>query len=458
MISLTLREVAAACDGEVVGDVAIRVASVLTDSRRSGEVTDALFVALPGEQADGHRFVTAALDQGAVAALVQRADALHGGPGVVVPDTWQAIGRLGGAVRDRVDPDVVAVTGSVGKTTTKDLTRGAIAADRPTVAAEGSYNNELGVPLTLLAIEADTRALVVEIGARGVGHIAALTPLVRPDVAIVTAVAGAHLEQFGDLDTVAQAKGELVEALGSGGTAVLNADDERVVAMASRTEGAVLTYGRSAPADLTAADLRLDDLGRPHFTARTPWGHVDCVVPVSGAHNVDNALAALAAAGALGVALQGAAAGLAAAGVSQWRGAVEVSDDGVVVCNDAYNANPTSALAALATLAALRRGGGRLVAVLGIMAELGASAEEGHAQVGREAARTADLVVAVGEVAALAEAARAAGGEVVVVPDAAAALDHLRSVLRRDDAVLVKASRVAGLETVADGLLTGSGT
>lgn len=453
MIPLTLRDVAAACDGRVVGDPGTRVATVVVDSREVDR-QDALFVALPGETTDGHRFVGEALRAGA-AAVVADADVLGDGPGVVVADTWTAIGALGGAVRDRVDPEVVAITGSVGKTTTKDLTHGALARDRPTVAARGSYNNELGVPLTLLAADATTRALVVEIGARGIGHIAALTPLVRPDVAIVTAVAGAHLEQFGDLDTVARAKGELVEALPGDGTAVLNADDDRVAAMADRTAAGVLTFGRQAAADLTATDVALDDLGHPRFTAHTPWGRVTCSLGVAGAHNVDNALAALAAAGALGVDLAAAGDGLADAGVSQWRGAVEVSRDGVVVCNDAYNANPTSVLAALETLAALRRAGGRLVAVLGVMAELGEAAEEGHTEVGRAAARTADLVVAVGDVGPLAAAAREEGADVVEVADAAAALAHLRGVVGRDDAVLVKGSRVAGLEAVAAGLLGG---
>ena len=345
MIALTLREIAAACDGRIVGDPDRRVANVVTDSREVDR-EDALFVALPGEEADGHRFVGDAVQAGAVAALVQDAEALGDAADVVVADTWTAIGRLGAAVRDRVDPDVVAVTGSVGKTTTKDLTRGALGADRPTVAARGSYNNELGVPLTLLATEAATRALVVEIGARGVGHIAKLTPLVRPDVSIVTAVAGAHLEQFGDLDTVARAKGELVEALQPGGTAVLNADDDRVAAMAERTSADVVTYGRRAPADCTAVDVRLDELGRPSFTAHTPWGSAECSLRVSGEHNVDNALAALAAAGALGVDPAIAAGGLASADVSAWRGAVSLSPSGIVVCNDAYNANPTSVLAA----------------------------------------------------------------------------------------------------------------
>lgn len=455
MIELRLDEVARATDGGVVGDGAERVVvrAVSTDSRDVPE--GALFVALPGDGADGHDFVGAALEAGALAALVQDRAALAGRPGVVVDDTWAAILRLGASVRDAVDPQVVAITGSVGKTTTKDLTGAALAADRPTVAAEGSFNNELGVPLTLLATTGATQALVVEIGARGVGHIASLTPAVAPDVAIVTAVAGAHLEQFGDLDTVARAKGELVEALPDGGTAVLNGADDRVSAMAERTAAGVLTYG-PVTADLHAQDVTLDDHGRARFTARTPWGAAACRLPVAGLHNVDNALAALAAAGALGVPVQTAAEGLAQAAVSPWRGAVERAPGGVLVCNDAYNANPTAVLAALETLAALRRENGRLVAVLGYMAELGATAEEGHAEVGRAAGETADLVLSVGahdDLDALAAAAATTGADVVRVADPDEALTHLRQWLRQDDAVLVKGSRVAGLEAVAEGLL-----
>lgn len=452
MIELTLDEVAAATGGVVVdGDPdGTRVTTVSTDSRDVG--TAALFVALPGETADGHDFVGAARDGGAVAALVQDAAALRGLPGVVVDDTWQAIGAVGAHVRTTVDPDVVAITGSVGKTTTKDLTRAALAADRPTVAARGSFNNELGVPLTLLATEADTQALVVEIGARGVGHIASLTPWVRPDVAIVTAVAGAHLEMYGDLDTVAVAKGELVEALDARGTAVLNAADPRVWGMRDRTAASVLGYGTET-ADVRVLAVELGAMARPVARITTPWGEVELRMPIPGTHNLENALGALAAAGALGVDPAVAAAGVAEATLSRWRAEVTERSDGLLVCNDAYNSNPTSARAALALLADLRRPTGRAVAVLGFMAELGAGEADGHAEVGTAAAEVADLVVAVGTTGPLADTARAGGAEVVEVADAAAAVAALRDTVGPEDVVLVKASRSAGLEAVAEGLL-----
>ena len=449
MIELSLAEVAAACRGRVVGDPDVRVVAVGTDSRTVPD--GALFVALAGEHDDGHRFVPDALQAGAAAALVERHAALGRGPGVVVDSTWDALGALGAAVRDRVDPDVVAITGSVGKTSTKDLTRAALAADRPTVAAAGSYNNELGVPLTLLAVEEDTRALVVEIGARGIGHIASLTPLVRPDVAVVTAVGAAHLEMYGDLAGVAAAKGELVEALTPAGTAVLNAEDDRVWAMRDRTRADVVGYGRDADVRVVAATT--DHLARPRATVATPWGEVELTLPVPGRHNLDNALAALAVAGVLGVPPEVAAAGLASATLSRWRGELVERSDGLVVCNDAYNANPTSVRAALELLADLRREGGRLVAVLGHMAELGATAARGHEEVGTEAGGVADLVITTGDTHGLGAAARAAGAAVVEVegPDAAAAA--LRGRVGADDVVLVKASRSAGLEAVVDLLL-----
>jgi len=447
VIELSIAQVAAAVDGVARGEAT--VTAVQTDSREP--VAGALFVALRGEAHDGHDHVRAAAAGGAVAALVEDAAALGDLPGVVVADTWRAIGALGGAVRRRVDPTVVAVTGSVGKTTTKDLARAALAADRRTVAAQGSFNNELGVPLTLLATRADTEALVVEVGARGIGHVAALMPLVAPDVGVVTAVAGAHLELFGDLDGVARAKGELVEALPGDGTAVLAWDDPRVAAMASRTHAHVLRVGRDG--DVRARDVALDDLARVRASVSTPWGGAELVVPVPGRHNLTNALLALGAACAAGVAPEVAARGLAGARVSRWRAEVTTRADGVVVCNDAYNANPTAVLAALLLLDDLRRPGGRTVAVLGHMAELGAGEADGHREVGEAAGAGCDVVVGVGDVAPLVQAAHGQRADVHAVDTPDQAADLLSGLLRPDDAVLVKASRSAGLEAVAAALL-----
>lgn len=450
MIPMTMAEVARATGGLVVGAADAVATGVVIDSRRAGPGD--LFVALRGEQADGHDHTGGAVDNGAAGVLVERAAAVpSGASGVVVDDTWQAVGRLGAHVRAAVDPTVVAITGSVGKTTTKDLIAAAVGVGRRTVAAEGSYNNELGVPLTLLATEADTEVLVVEVGARGIGHIASLMPWVRPDVSVVTAVAGAHLEMFGDLEGVATAKGELVEALSEQALAVLNAADHRVWAMRARTGARVVGYGDGG--DVHAEDVVLDERAVASARVATPWGSTRLRVPLPGRHNLDNALAAVAVAGALGVPVEDAAAGIAAAQVSRWRGELEERADGLLLLNDSYNANPTAVRAAVAVLGDLARPGGRTVAVLGHMAELGPGAAEGHADVGAAAGATADLVVAVGRTYGLAAAAAAAGAEVVTVDDPPAAVDALRGRVGQGDVVLVKASRSAGLERVAAGLL-----
>ena len=377
-------------------------------------------------------------------------------PQVRVADTWQALRALAAEVRRRVAPTTVAVTGSVGKTTVKDFTAAAIGAQRRTVAAKGSFNNELGVPLTLLALTDDTQALVTEIGARHVGDIADLAPLVAPDVAIVTAVAGVHLEVFGTIEQVAVAKRELVEALGPDGTAVLNVADPRVAAMADHAPHVIGVALDDPSADVHAVDVHLDRHARATATAVTPWGRVKVRLPIAGRHHVGNALLALAVAGHLGIDLEAATAAIGEAPVSRWRGEV-VEADGVVVVNDAYNANPTSVVAALDTLVAVARTG-RTHAVLGVMAEIGDDHDAEHVAVGRRCAELdLDHLVVVGaDAAGIARGAREAGlpgDRIVEVDDADAALAAVVDRCDRGDVVLVKASRVGGLERVADGLV-----
>jgi UDP-N-acetylmuramoyl-tripeptide--D-alanyl-D-alanine ligase len=455
VIELELGRIAAATGGEVVGDPTRTVDAVATDSRQLPEGAP-LFVALRGEHADGHRFAPQAAAGGAVAVLAEHA--VDGIDTVVVDDTWQAIRALGGEVRRIVAPRAVGVTGSVGKTTVKDLTAAAVGAGRRVAAARGSFNNELGVPLTLLTLREGDEVLVAEIGARHVGDIAELAPLVAPDVAVVTAVAAVHLEVFGSIDAIERAKGELVEALGPDGVAVLNGADPRVRAMVAKAPAA-LTVG-TPDADLFAEDIELDDAARPRFTARTPWGSARVEVGVAGRHQVGNALLALAVAGHLGVDLAAAADALGGATISPWRGEV-VRRGGLTVLNDAYNANPTSVIAALETLTTLT-GDGRATAVLGEMAEIGPTAVAEHVRVGREVAtRGVDRLVVVGERAAgFATGALEAGMDpeaVVRVADADAASRHLADVVRSGEVVLVKASRVGGLETVAEQLLARAG-
>lgn len=458
MIPLSLREIADATGGTLRGED-LDVDEVATDSR-SVPAGSPLFVALRGETHDGHDHAVDAVAAGAVACLVEQE--IDGDvPTIVVDDTWQGIRDLARLVRERVDPTVVAITGSVGKTTTKDLIAAACLSGLRTVAAQGSYNNEVGVPLTCLATTADTQVLVVEVGSRGVGHIADLMPVVQPDVTVVTAVSGAHLEMFGDLDTVALAKGELVEATAAGGVAVLNADDPRVAAMAGRTDQPTLMFGYDGTAeaepDVRGIDVRTDPQARPMFRAVTPWGETEVRLPLAGEHHVGNALAAIAVAGHLGVDLGSAAAALADAPVSSWRSEIQEAG-GVTVLNDAYNANPASMRAALRALTTIERPeGARTWAVLGVMAELGPTADEEHRSLGATVAGMGiDRLLVVGEEARpILDGALHAG----FAEDAAAYVDDAEAAGRLvldgvddGDVVLVKASRVGGLEHVAERL------
>jgi UDP-N-acetylmuramoyl-tripeptide--D-alanyl-D-alanine ligase len=402
-----------------------------------------LFVAIRAER-DGHAWIDAAVEAGAGAVLADVAWARsRGGSGftaplVVVSDTRRGLLELGRAARDRLTATVVGITGSVGKTSTKDLAAAALKAGMPTAASEKSFNNELGVPLTLANAAEDSAAAVIEMGARGRGHIAQLCRVARPEIGVVTAVVAAHTEAFGDLDGVAAAKAELVEALPAGGTAILNGDDDRVRAMSGRTSARTLTYSvvSGADADLVADQVELDDELRPRFVVRSPWGSRTIRLGVHGVHQVGNALAALGVAGTAGVPIDAAAEALATASISPWRMELHRTPAGAVILNDAYNANPASMRAALRALAALPAQ--RRVAVLGPMAELGAHSPAEHEAVLALAGRLGVDVLAV---ATDAYQVRSVEG----VDEAVAALGRLGP----GDAVLVKASRVSGLERLA---------
>jgi UDP-N-acetylmuramoyl-tripeptide--D-alanyl-D-alanine ligase len=437
-VELRTSEVAAATGGRLVGDDRA-VCGATIDSRTvaGGE----LFVPVVAER-DGHDFVAAALAAGAAAYLTSRAAlAGAGAPAVEVADTQAALTALGGHARDRLAAGagdrVVGITGSVGKTSVKDLLAAALGARWRTAASAGSFNNELGVPLTLLNAPGDAEAVVVEMGARGVGHIAELAAVARPSVGIVTRVAAVHTELFGSLDAVAAAKGELVASLPAAGTAVLNAADPRVAAMAGRTSARVVTFG--AGGDVRAEDVAVDDELRARFRLVSPWGAATVALAVRGAHMVDNALAAAAAALVCDVPLDAAASALAGANLSRWRMDLRTLPSGARLLNDAYNANPTSMAAALRALAALPAR--RRVAVLGLMAELGPDGEAEHRAVGDLARELGIEVVAVG--------VPAYGGTAAADLDAAVAAV---GPLGPDDAVLLKGSRVAGLERLVDRL------
>ncbi|MEU8024397.1 UDP-N-acetylmuramoyl-tripeptide--D-alanyl-D-alanine ligase [Micromonospora haikouensis] len=455
MIPLTLAEVAEVVGGRLVAaDPAARVTGpVEFDSRKAGP--GALFVAFPGEKVDGHDYAAAAVAAGAVAVLGTRE--VPGVPMVLVGDALDAMGRLARAVVDRLPAlTVIGLTGSSGKTTTKDLIAQLTARLGPTVAPPGSFNNELGHPWTALQADADTRFLVLEKGARGVGHVRYLCEVVPPRISVVLNVGVAHLGEFGSVENIALAKGELVESLPADGLAVLNADDPLVDAMAARTAARVVRYGEAAHADVRAVDVTLDGRGRAAYTLVTPEGSAAVRLGLTGRHQVSNSLAAAAVARELGMPLAELAAALGELGlVSTRRMDVFERPDGVTVIDDSYNANPASTAVALRALAGMR-GAGRAVAVLGYMAELGEYERQGHLEVGRLAAELGvDRLLVVGEPAApIHEGATAVedwGGKSVLLTDQAAAVEVLRSELRAGDVVLVKGSRYRTWE-VADAL------
>jgi UDP-N-acetylmuramoyl-tripeptide--D-alanyl-D-alanine ligase len=448
-VRLTLAEIAAATGGSILGaDPTTAVTSYSIDTRTL--TPGALFVALRAER-DGHDFVLDALDKGAVGALVSRVG--EGAGLVLVDDTAAALTALGASARERLAPvPVVGITGSTGKTSTKDLAAAALSAVGPVGASPVSFNNEIGVPLTLLSAPDGAVAVVVEMGARGLGHIATLCAVARPTIGVITNIGMAHAEFFGSREEVARGKGELLEALPAGGHAVLSADDDLTPGLRARTAAAVLTAGATAGADVRVSGVRLDDELRPAFRLDTPWGAADVPpLPVRGAHQAGNAAFAVAVAGLAGVELEAAVAGLARAVGSPWRMELRRSPAGLVVLNDSYNANPTSMAAALDALASLGAGGGRRFAVLGPMAELGPHAAEEHERLGKLVASIGvEMLVTVNAP----ELARgAAGTDTMTVDGPEAALEVLVPRLRPGDVVLVKASRVAGLERVAQALL-----
>ncbi|GAA1257006.1 MULTISPECIES: UDP-N-acetylmuramoyl-tripeptide--D-alanyl-D-alanine ligase [Streptomyces] len=461
MIALSLAEIATVVGGQTydIPDPSVRVTGpVVIDSRK---VTDgSLFAAFAGERVDGHDYAAAVVDAGAAAVLASRP---VGVPAIVVDDVQAALGALARTVVERLGATLVALTGSAGKTSTKDLIAQVLRRKAPTVFTPGSFNNEIGLPLTALSATDDTRYLVLEMGARGKGHIRYLTGLTPPRIGVVLNVGTAHIGEFGGREQIAEAKGELVESLPADGTAILNADDPLVRAMASRTKARVLLFGEAADADVRAENVRLTENGQPSFSLRTPSGCSDVTLRLYGEHHVSNALAAAAVAHDLGMSVEEIALALSEAGtLSRWRMEVTERPDGVTVVNDAYNANPESMRAALRALVAMGRGR-RTWAVLGHMAELGDEALAEHDAVGRLAVRlNVSKLVAVGgreaswlQLGAYNEGSW--GEESVHVSDAQAAVDLLRSELRPGDVVLVKASRSVGLESVAQALLAVDG-
>jgi UDP-N-acetylmuramoyl-tripeptide--D-alanyl-D-alanine ligase len=461
VIPLTLGQIASLVGGEVVdGDAGVEVSGAAFLDSRSPE-PHGLFVAFDGEHVDGHDFATAAVEGGAAGVLGSRAT---GVPTVVVADVQTSLQELARQVLRRLweadpGPKVVAITGSQGKTTAKDMLARVLADAGPTIATAGSFNNELGLPLTVLRATGETRYLVLEMGARGIGHLAELCEIAPPDISLVLNVGRAHIGEFGSQEAIAQAKGELVEALSADGDAVLNADDPRVSAMADRTSARIWSFGR-AGRDVVLGDIAVDDLGRASFDLTHDGATEHVALRLVGEHQATNAAATATTALAAGLPFAGVAESLRSIErLSKWRMEVHERADGLVVVNDAYNANPDSMTSALETLARMgQHGGRRTIAVLGEMRELGASAEEEHRAVGALAHRLGiDQLVVVGAGArAIHEAvvdARGEDGTTRQVETVEQAGEWLRDNVAGPDVVLVKASRAGRLERVAETLV-----
>jgi UDP-N-acetylmuramoyl-tripeptide--D-alanyl-D-alanine ligase len=464
MIAMSLPEIADVVGGTVVHDTGVRVdGPAFLDSRVAER--DGLFVAIAGERVDGHDYAKSALAGGAAAVLSARDTGL---PGVVVDDPVPALAALArhslAVLHRATGVRVVALTGSQGKTSTKDVLAQVLAAAGTTVATYGSFNNELGLPLTVLRADEDTRFLVLEMGARHIGDLAVSCTVAPPLVSLVLNVGKAHMGEFGSQEAIAQAKGEIVEALppaADGGVAVLNADDPLVSGMASRTTARVTRFGAHRQADVRFEDVRLDDLGRPTYELVVGEERRTVALRLIGEHHATNTAAVAATALALDVPLDTVVDALATVtATSPARMELVERADGVTVLNDAFNANPDSMRAALKTLAAIGRGrpAARTVAVLGEMLELGASSREEHDALGRLAVRL-DIhqLVVVGDGAkpihlgACLEGSW--GGESVFVPDPDAALAWLREHLAPGDVVLFKSSKSAQVRRVADAVV-----
>ena len=472
---LSLSQIAAAVGGRLIGPDAPVTGPVVTDSRQAAE--GSLFVAVHGERTDGHAHLGSAGALGAVGAIVSDLEAARSGLSqgqaedasvglVLVEDTVAALGALARthleALRQAAAADrgqrltVVAMTGSVGKTTTKDLTRQLLAASGPTVAPRASFNNEIGLPLTVLEADESTRYLVLEMGASGPGHIAYLTDIAPLDAAGVLMIGHAHMGGFGSIEGVAAAKAEIIAGLRPEGIAILNADDARAAAMAELAPARVLTFSaRGRQADLRAENVDLDAAARAAFDLHLP-GLAEprrVQLAVAGVHNVSNALAAA------GLAL---AAGLEPEVVAERLGSVsiesphrmdisELSGD-LLLIDDSYNANIDSMTAALAVLPALA-GDRRRVVVISEMLELGESSAADHARTGELAARAgAAMLIGIGSTQEALEAAGARGVEVVGFDDAATAISQIDALLFDGDAVLVKGSNGSGAWRLADHL------
>lgn len=448
----TVAEVVAVTGGRLLqGSPETPVSGFAYDSRKVAPGD--CFVAMPGERVDGHDYTEKAAAAGAACIIASRPVAAPGAAVVQVADPLLALGQLGRAQRDRYSLPIVGVTGSVGKTTTRELISAVLSQQFRVFRTSGNFNSEVGLPITLMDLDASHEVAVLEMGMRALGEITYLTSIAHPQIGVVTNVGITHLELLGTQENIARAKGELVRSLPAAGAAVLNVDDPRVAAMAAESPHKVWFYGFEAQGKgerwVTAEGVERSGGAGQRFTLIAGAERAEAYLPAPGRHNVLNAMAAAAVGLELGMSLQEAAAGLANYAPSGSRMRI-LTQGGVRLLDDTYNAAPASVTAALGILREQAGPTGRAIAVLGDMGELGAAAEEGHRQVGQEAAAKADLVIAVGQLAA--HIAAAAGEKARHFSDKAAATAFLKQVVQPGDTVLFKASRSMALEEILQAL------
>jgi UDP-N-acetylmuramoyl-tripeptide--D-alanyl-D-alanine ligase len=447
-------EVVQACNGELLaGDLETKITGVSTDTRTLKEGD--LFIALTGESSDGHKFLADALVKGASGVVVSRKVEARR-LAIRVSDTLAALGDLASYYRSKFDPVVVGVTGSVGKTTTREMIAAVVAARGPVLKSAGNFNNEIGVPLTLFELNSRHKTAVVEMAMRGPGQIEYLARIARPLIGVITNIHMSHIELLGTLDAIADAKGELLDYLPKNGAAILNADDAYFDYLSRRSNARVVSFGESSKADIRAVSAGLDSKGCCNFEVVTPRGSFDVRIHVPGEHNIKDALAAIAVGEVLEIPHDHMREALAGFKAPEKRSNVVPTRQGVVVIDDTYNASPASVQSALKTLRMME--GGRKIAVLGDMLELGDHALDAHLEVGRAAKEAGlDMLVVVGELAKLiARGAIDAGMPVAGVhefDDSWRAAKELQDKLRERDVVLVKGSRAMKMERVVEALI-----
>lgn len=450
MNKFSLKEIAQVTGAEINSDAEIIFERVATDSRKIS--TGALFIALKGEIFNGEDFVEEAFKKGAAGALVSKAfDKNLDGVIIKVDDTLKAYSQIAGAWRNRFNIPIIAVTGSNGKTTTKDLTAAALNTLGHVQKTSGNFNNEVGVPMTLLGLNEKTQAAVVEIGMRGLGQIEALAEVVRPTIGIITNVSETHIELLGSIENIAKAKGELVEALKDGGTIILNADNPHTAEMKNLAGAGVnvVTYGLEVPADLTAKNILIGSVST-EFTLTYRGVDYDFEIPMFGRHNVSNALGAIAAGFVLGLSVEDIQRGVSTLATTKMRYEV-IRRDGLTIINDAYNASPASMRVAIKTTSEIYSG--RLIAVLGDMLELGEISEKVHREIGAELVENKfDMLITLGELGKfIAEGAREAGLKDIYSFDTHEdAAKKILELVHDGDTILFKASHVMHMEKIIE--------